>query len=50
MMKNERLSDAEVDRIADKVLSRISVDVDISDALLKIEELRKALEELGGKR
>jgi len=49
-MKNERLSDAEVDRIADKVLSRISVDVDISDALLKIEELRKALEELGGKR
>ena len=50
MIKNNLLSDAEIDRIVAKVLSRISLDVDISDALLEIEKLRKALNELGGKR
>lgn len=47
MMKANLLSDDDIDRIADRVLSRLSITVDASDVLAKIEALRKAIDDLG---
>lgn len=47
MAKEFLLSDDEVDRIADRVLSRLSITVDASEIIKEIDELRKAIERLG---
>lgn len=46
MIKQNIFTDEELDRIADKVISRISITADATDAILKIKALRDALDEL----
>ena len=36
-----------INKIADRVIQRISVSVDVKDAIMQIEELKKALNSLG---
>jgi len=36
-----------IDRIADRVVQRISVSTDIQKAIMEIKELKKALDSLG---
>ena len=47
MMKRSLLSDYEIDRIADKVLSRIAVKTDIAQAVANIKELQNTINNLG---
>lgn len=47
MMLNNILSEQEIDLIADRVLSRISATVDVSEIIQKIEELDKMIKNLG---
>lgn len=47
MAKAALLSDDEIDRIADRVLSKLSITVDASEIIKEIDELRKAIERLG---
>lgn len=47
MMKANLLSDDDIDRIADRVLSRMSVTVDMTEVIKAIAELRKLLDDLG---
>ena len=47
MMKGSLLSDYEIDRIADKVLSRIAVKTDIMQAIMNIKELENTINNLG---
>ena len=47
MLKNTLLSDAELDRIADKVLARIALKANIEQAIANIEELQRAIKKLG---
>lgn len=46
-MKEQLLSEAEIDRIADRVLERFKVKVDVTEAVLEIEQLKRAIEQLG---
>lgn len=47
MMLNNILSEQEIDLIADRVLSRISATVDVSEIIQKIEELDQMIKNLG---
>lgn len=47
MMLNNILPEQEIDLIADRVLSRISATVDVSEIIQKIEELDKMIKNLG---
>lgn len=47
MMLNNILSEQEIDLIADRVLSRISATVDVSEIIQKIGELDKMIKNLG---
>ncbi len=47
MMKSSLLSDYEIDRLADKVLSRIALKANIEQAIANIEELQRAIKKLG---
>lgn len=47
MMKSSLLSDYEIDRLADKVLSRIAIKTDIVQAIANIKELRNTINNLG---
>ena len=40
-LKEQLLSDAEIDRIADRVLERFTVKVDVTEAVLEIEKLKE---------
>ena len=46
-MKEQLLSEAEIDRIADRVLERFKVKVDVTEAVLEIEKLKRAIDQLG---
>lgn len=46
-LKEQLLSEAEIDRIADRVLERFKVKVDVTDAVLEIEKLKRAIDQLG---
>ena len=46
-LKEQLLNDAEIDRIADRVLERFTVKVDVSEAVLEIEKLKRAIDQLG---
>lgn len=46
-LKEQLLSEAEIDRIANRVLERLHVKVDVTEAILEIEELKRAIEQLG---
>ena len=46
-LKEQLLSDAEIDRIADRVLERFTVKVDVTEAVLEIEKLKRAIDQLG---
>lgn len=47
MMKSSLLSDHEIDRLADKVLSRIAIKTDIVQAIANIKELQNTINNLG---
>ncbi len=47
MLKSQLLSDYMLDRIADKVLSRIAVKTDITQAIANIKELENTIDNLG---
>ena len=47
MMKSSLLSDYEIDRLADKVLSRIAIKTDIVQAIANIKELQNTINNLG---
>ena len=47
MMKGNLLSDAELDRLADKVISRIAFKLNIEQAIANIEELQCSIKKLG---
>lgn len=47
MIKNQLLSDVDIDRLADKVLSRIALKTNIEQAIANIEELQRAINNLG---
>ena len=47
MIKSSLLSDYEIDRIADKVLSRIAIKTDIAQAVANIKELQNIINNLG---
>lgn len=47
MMKSSLLSDYEIDRLADKVLSRIAIKTDIVQAIANIKELHNTINNLG---
>ena len=47
IFKSQLLSDNMLDRIADKVLSRIAVKTDIVQAVANIKELQNAINNLG---
>ena len=47
MLKSQLLSDNMIDRIADKVLSRIAVKADIIQAIADIKELENTINNLG---
>ena len=46
-MKEQLLSEAEIDRIADRVLERFKVKVDVTEAVMEIEKLKRAIDQLG---
>ena len=46
-MKAGLLNEAELDRIADRVLSRMSVSVDASDLIAAIDDIQQRLDRLG---
>lgn len=46
-LKEQLLSEADIDRIADRVLERFKVKVDVTDAVLEIEKLKRAIDQLG---
>ena len=45
-LKEQLLSEADIDRIAE-VLERFKVKVDVTDAVLEIEKLKRAIDQLG---
>ena len=47
MMKSSLLSDYEIDRLADKVLSRIAIKTDIVQAIANIKDLQNTINNLG---
>jgi len=47
MMKKKLLQEAELDRIADRVISRLSITVDASQIVQEIEDIHNAIERLG---
>lgn len=47
MIKSNILSEYELDRIADKVLSRIALKTNIEQTIANIEELQSAINNLG---
>ena len=47
MIKSSLLSDNDIDRIADKVISRIAFKANIEQAIANIEELQRAINNLG---
>ena len=47
MIKSSLLSDYEIDRLADKVLSRIAIKTDILQAIANIKELQNTIKNLG---
>lgn len=48
MLLDGLLSDAEIDRIADRVIERINITVDASDILEQISMIQDAIDKLGG--
>lgn len=46
-LKEQLLSEADIDRIADRVLERFKVKVDVTDAVLEIDKLKRAIDQLG---
>ena len=46
-LKEQLLSEADIDRIADRVLERLKVKVDVTDAVLEIDKLKRAIDQLG---
>ena len=46
-LKELLLSEADIDRIADRVLERFKVKVDVTDAVLEIDKLKRAIDQLG---
>jgi len=47
MIKEQLLREAELDRIADRVISRLSITVDASQIVQEIEDIHNAIERLG---
>lgn len=47
MTQPSLLSDDDIDRIAERVFSKLSISVDVSEIVKEIDELRKAIERLG---
>lgn len=47
MTQPSLLSDDDIDRIAERVISKLSISVDVSEIVKEIDELRKAIERLG---
>ena len=46
-IKEQLLSEAEIDRIVDRVLERFKVKVDVTEAVLEIDKLKRAIDQLG---
>lgn len=46
-MKASLLDDAEIDRIADRVISRIKITLDVDDIIDSIDDLHRRIEQLG---
>lgn len=46
MMKQQLLSDEEIDRIAERVLRRISITVDASQIVNEIDAIKRAIDNL----
>lgn len=49
MIQDEINEDKKIDEIADRVIERIKVNFDASEIIGAIEEIKRLLEELGGK-
>lgn len=47
MMKNELLTDREIDIIADRVIQRLNITADVSEIIAAIDDLNNRLNELG---
>lgn len=47
MMKNELLTDKEIDVIADRVIQRLNITADVSEIIAAIDDLNKRIENLG---
>ena len=46
MMKNELLTDREIDIIADRVIQRLNITADVSEFIAAIDDLNNRLNEL----
>lgn len=46
-MKAGLLNDAELDRIADRVISRMSITLDASDVISAIDDIQRRIDRLG---
>lgn len=49
MIMDNLLTDAQLDRVAEKVIERISINADISDIIEALDEIEKRLDKIGGK-
>ncbi len=47
MMKQNLLSDREIDVIADKVIQRLNISVDVADIIKEIDNLNNKIKNLG---
>jgi len=47
MMKQDLLSDREIDRIADRVIQRLHITADISEVIAAIDDLDDKIKNLG---
>lgn len=47
MMKQNLLSDREIDVIADKVIQRLNISVDVTDIIKEIDNLNNKIQNLG---
>ena len=46
-MRAGLLNDAELDRIADRVISRMSITLDVSDVIAAIDDIQRRIDRLG---
>lgn len=46
-LKEQLLSEADIDRIVERVLQRFKVKVDVTEAVLEIDKLKRAIDQLG---